>query len=72
MTNVANYFEAIPFSEHVREGDEPTPGSLTQNGDQYQISFKAVSGIKRTPVMMMGNSHDWLLAPEDFGGIDLW
>lgn len=72
VTNAANYFEAIPFSERLRSGEDPTTGPLTQNGDQYQISFQAVPGTKFTPVTMMGNSNDWFLAPEDFGGIDLW
>lgn len=72
VTNAANFFEAIPFTERLRAGEAPTTGPLTQNGDQYQISFQAVPGTKFTPVTMMGNSNDWFLAPEDFGGIDLW
>lgn len=72
VTNAANYFEAVPFSQRLRNGETSTAGPLTQNGDQYQISFQAVPGTKFTPVTMMGNSNDWFLAPEDFGGIDLW
>jgi len=72
ITNTTNYFEAISFSQRLRGGDAPTAGPLTQNGDQYQISFQAVPGTKLTPVTMMGNSNDWFLAPEDFAGIDLW
>lgn len=72
ITNTSNYFEAIPFSERLRDGESPTPGPLTQNNDQYQVSFQAVPGTKLTPVTMMGNSNDWFLAPEDFNGIDLW
>lgn len=72
VTNASNYFEAVPFSERLRDGEAPTTGPLTQNGDQYQISFQAVPGTKFTPVTMMGNSNDWFLAPEDFAGIDLW
>lgn len=72
VRNAANYFEAVPFTERLRNGESPTTGPLTQNGDQYQISFQAVPGTKFTPLTMMGNSNDWFLAPEDFGGIDLW
>ncbi len=72
ITNAAEVFNVHTFSERIRGNETPTPGPLAQNGDQYQISFKAVPGTKFTPVTMMGNSNDWFLAPEDLAGIDLF
>lgn len=72
ISNVTNYLNVHTFTERLRTGDAPTSGPLTLNGDQYQISFKAVPGTKFSPVTMMGNSNDWFLAPEDFAGIDLF
>ena len=72
ISNVTNYLNVHTFSERIRTGESPTAGPLTQNGDQYQITFQAVPGTKFTPVTMMGNSNDWFLAPEDLAGISLW
>ncbi|NER15509.1 hypothetical protein GWK08_18790, partial [Leptobacterium flavescens] len=72
ISNVINYLNVHTFTERIRTGETPTRGPLNQDGDQYQISFKAVPGTKFTPVTMMGNSNDWYLAPEDLAGIDLF
>ncbi|WP_190811589.1 spondin domain-containing protein [Flagellimonas sp. S3867] len=69
ISNVINYLNVHTFTTPVGASD---PGPLTTNGAQYQISFKAVSGTKFTPVTMMGNSNDWFLAPTDLNGIDLF
>ncbi|SHG99775.1 spondin domain-containing protein [Flagellimonas flava] len=69
ISNVINYLNVHTFTTPVGAG---SPGPLTTNGAQYQISFKAVPGTKLTPVTMMGNSNDWFLAPTDLAGIDLF
>ncbi|MFS4466967.1 spondin domain-containing protein [Maribacter sp. 2210JD10-5] len=72
ITNAAEIFNVHTFSERIRNSVNEGAGPLTQNGDQYKISFKAVPGTKFTPITMMGNSNDWFLAPEDLAGIPLW
>jgi len=72
ITNAAEIFNVHTFSERLRGSEAPTRGPLNQNGDRYQISFQAVPGTKFTPITMMGNSNDWILAPEDLAGIPLW
>ena len=69
ITNVTNYLNVHPFTTPVGAS---SPGPLTTNGAQYQISFKAVPGTKFTPVTMMANSNDWFLAPTNLAGIDLF
>ncbi|WP_350292808.1 spondin domain-containing protein [uncultured Croceitalea sp.] len=72
LTNAAEIFNVHTFSERIRNSVNEGPGTLNQNGDQYQIQFQAVPGTKITPITMMGNSNDWFLAPEDLAGIPLW
>lgn len=72
ITNAARIFNVHTFTDRLRGAEAPTRGPLTQNGDQYQISFQAVPGTRFTPITMMGNSNDWYLAPEDLAGIPLW
>ncbi|MDY8138198.1 spondin domain-containing protein [Aquimarina sp. 2201CG5-10] len=69
IKNAVNYLNVHTFTTPVGAG---SPGPLTTNGAQYQISFQAVPGTKFTPVTMMGNSNDWFLAPTDLDGIDLF
>ncbi|MDH7444216.1 spondin domain-containing protein [Aquimarina sp. 2201CG14-23] len=69
LSNTVNYLNVHTFTTPVGAG---SPGPLTTNGAQYQVSFKAVPGTKFTPVTMMGNSNDWFLAPTNLDGIDLF
>ncbi|MCK8524054.1 spondin domain-containing protein [Aquimarina sp. D1M17] len=69
IKNTVNYLNVHTFTTPVGAG---SPGPLTTDGSQYQVSFKAVPGTKFTPVTMMGNSNDWFLAPTDLAGIDLF
>jgi len=69
ISNVTNYLAAHPFTTPV---GETSPRRLLAVGEQYQIEFQAVPGTKFTPTTMMFNSNDWLLAPTDLAGIDLW
>ncbi len=69
IKNTINYLNTHTFATPV---GATSPGPLTTNGAQYQVSFQAVSGTKFTPVTMMGNSNDWFLAPTDLAGIDLF
>ena len=69
ISNVINYLNVHTFATPVGASE---PGPLATNGAQYQIQFQAVPGTKFSPVTMMGNSNDWILAPEDLAGIDLF
>ncbi len=69
IKNTINYLNVHTFTTPVGAA---SPGPLTTNGAQYQVSFKAVAGGRFTPVTMMGNSNDWFLAPTDLDGIDLF
>ncbi len=69
ISNVTNYLNVAVFNTPL---GTDTPRPLENVGEQYQIDFQAVPGTNLSLVTMMGNSNDWFLAPEDFGGIPLW